>query len=262
MAQPVSTERNHHLHILLAEDNLVNQRLAFRLLEKKGHTVVVAHNGREALTILERERFDLALMDVQMPEIDGLEATLRIRQQERATGLHLPIIAMTAHAMKGDRERCLEVGMDGYISKPIQPAELFKVMAELIPTGAAALNSPMSKPPSAVFNQAVALEQVEGDEELLAELAELFRGDSARLLEEIKQAIAREESQGLERAAHTLKGAAGNFGAQGVVVAAERLEKMGQAGELVEAEAVCAGLEAEVGCLNAALGALRSPSLG
>src|SRR6185436_19308438 len=111
--------RSHNLHILLAEDNSINQRLAIRLLEKKGHTVVVANHGREALTLLARERFDLVLMDVQMPE--GLETTLRIREQERATGAHLPIIAMTAHAMKGDRKRCLEAGMDGYISKPIQP---------------------------------------------------------------------------------------------------------------------------------------------
>jgi signal transduction histidine kinase/DNA-binding response OmpR family regulator len=114
---------SRRLHVLLAEDNVVNQRLAVRLLEKRGHTVVVANNGREALAALEREPFDLVLMDVQMPEMDGFEATAAIRARERATGAHIPIVAMTAHAMRGDEERCLAAGMDDYIAKPIQVAE-------------------------------------------------------------------------------------------------------------------------------------------
>jgi CheY-like chemotaxis protein len=116
------------LRILLAEDNQVNQRLAVRLLEKRGHRVVVASNGREALEALERHKFDLVLMDVQMPELDGLETTAAIRQKERTTGLHQPVIALTAHAMKGDREKCLAWGMDGYLSKPIRPKELDDVL--------------------------------------------------------------------------------------------------------------------------------------
>ncbi|HKW57671.1 MAG TPA: response regulator [Candidatus Acidoferrum sp.] len=116
------------LHILLAEDNLVNQRLAVRLLEKRGHSVVVASTGLEALQALEKERFDLVLMDVQMPEMDGLEATASVRAKEKHTGLHQPIIALTAHAMKGDREKCLAGGMDGYLSKPIRPAELDQLL--------------------------------------------------------------------------------------------------------------------------------------
>jgi signal transduction histidine kinase/CheY-like chemotaxis protein len=112
------------LQVLLAEDNLVNQRLATRLIEKRGHCVVVANNGREALAALEKKRYDLVLMDVQMPEMDGIEATLALRERERGTGGHQPVIAMTAHAMKGDRERCLAAGMDGYLSKPINPQEL------------------------------------------------------------------------------------------------------------------------------------------
>jgi len=128
-----AAERNKGLRILLAEDNAVNQRLAIRLLEKQGHTVVVANNGREAVSAFERERFNLILMDVQMPEMSGFEATAAIREREQATGAHLPIIAMTAHAMTGDRERCLEAGMDSYISKPIQANELFKLIAELAP---------------------------------------------------------------------------------------------------------------------------------
>jgi CheY-like chemotaxis protein len=116
-------------HILLTEDNLVNQRVACRILEKAGHTVVIANNGREALRILEGQTVDLILMDVQMPEMGGFEATAAIRDKERHLGVHTPIIAMTAHAMSGDRERCLDAGMDGYISKPIQPRELVDLVA-------------------------------------------------------------------------------------------------------------------------------------
>jgi two-component system sensor histidine kinase/response regulator len=118
------------LKVLLAEDNLVNQRLAVRLLEKRGHRVAVAGNGREALEPLEKESFDLVFMDVQMPEMDGLEATAAIREKEARMGLHQPIIALTAHAMKGDREKCLEAGMDGYLTKPIRPQELDQVLED------------------------------------------------------------------------------------------------------------------------------------
>ena len=117
-------EPSSSLRILLAEDNLVNQRLATRLLEKRGHIVAVAANGREAVTAFEKESFDLVLMDLQMPEMDGFEATAAIREKEKVTGYHLPIVALTAHAMKGDREKCLEGGMDGYLTKPIRAQEL------------------------------------------------------------------------------------------------------------------------------------------
>jgi CheY-like chemotaxis protein len=116
------------LRILLAEDNLVNQRLAMRLLEKRGHRVVVVANGREALEALEKESFDLVLMDVQMPEMDGMEAIARIREKEVRTGGHQPVVALTAHAMKGDMERGLSAGMDGYLTKPIRPQELDDIL--------------------------------------------------------------------------------------------------------------------------------------
>ena len=112
------------LRILLAEDNLINQKMAVRMLEKCGHSVTVANNGREVLELLEQQTFDLILMDVQMPEMDGLEASRIIRQREQNTGNHIPIVAMTAHAMKGDRERCLAAGMDGYVAKPVRFEEL------------------------------------------------------------------------------------------------------------------------------------------
>jgi two-component system, sensor histidine kinase and response regulator len=114
--------------VLLAEDNLVNQRLAVRLLEKRGHRVVVAANGLEALQALEKESFDLVLMDVQMPEMDGLEATAILREKEKGTGVHQAVVALTAHAMKGDREKCLAAGMDGYLTKPIRPQELDQLL--------------------------------------------------------------------------------------------------------------------------------------
>jgi PAS domain S-box-containing protein len=125
-------EGGRHLHVLLAEDNAVNQRLAVRLLEKQGHSVVVASTGREALKALKREPFDVVLMDVQMPEMDGFEATAAIREHE-AIGRHQPIIGLTAHAMKGDRERCLAAGMDDYVCKPIHPQELYDAIARLFP---------------------------------------------------------------------------------------------------------------------------------
>ena len=120
------------LRILLAEDNHVNQRLATRLLEKRGHVVVVAANGREVLAALDRENFDLVLMDVQMPEIDGIEATIAIREKEKTAGTHVPVIALTAHAMKGDQQRCLEAGMDGYLAKPIRPQELDELLGKYV----------------------------------------------------------------------------------------------------------------------------------
>ena len=121
-------ENSNHLRILLVEDNNVNQVFALRLLQKAGHTVALAGNGREALTALDRELFDVVLMDVQMPEMDGFEATAAIREKEKGSGNHLPIIAMTAHAMVGDKERCLAAGMDDYITKPIRRQELADVL--------------------------------------------------------------------------------------------------------------------------------------
>jgi two-component system sensor histidine kinase/response regulator len=121
------------MRILLAEDNLVNQRVAVRLLEREGHTVVVAGNGREALRVLETQVFDMILMDVQMPEMDGLETTAIIRATEKGAGKHIPIVAMTAHAMTGDRERCVAAGMDDYMSKPVNVRALIALLEKYCP---------------------------------------------------------------------------------------------------------------------------------
>ena len=137
-------EQRKSLRILVVEDNLVNQRLAVRLLEKRGHHAAVAGNGRQALEALEKARFDLVLMDMQMPEMDGFEATAAIRQREGANGLHLPIVALTAHAMKGDREKCLAAGMDGYLSKPIRSQELDAVLQRYLQRAGETIPSPES----------------------------------------------------------------------------------------------------------------------
>jgi CheY-like chemotaxis protein len=132
------------LKVLLAEDNRVNQRLAVRLLEKRGHKVVVAGNGVEALAALRKESFDLVLMDVQMPEMDGYEATAAIREEEKNSRRHQPVVALTAHAMKGDREKCLAAGMDGYLSKPIKPQELDEILEEYLNNPQGKMNAPLA----------------------------------------------------------------------------------------------------------------------
>ena len=178
-------ELRRPLRILLAEDNPVNQRVALHILQKAGHSVVVVGNGRLALEMTGSEAFDLVLMDVQMPEMDGLEATAAIRSCEAQTGGHLPIIAMTAHAMKGDRERCLEAGMDGYVSKPVQPAELLRVIKSHQPESQAIIHpAPVSQAADAgghvglaVFDRQSALDRVDGDETILSEVIGLFLSD-------------------------------------------------------------------------------------
>jgi CheY-like chemotaxis protein len=134
------------LRILLAEDNLVNQRLAQRILEKHGYHVVTALTGFEAVDIHSRQNFDAILMDIQMPGMDGLAATGAIREREQSTGSHVPIVAMTAHAMKGDRERCLDAQMDGYISKPVSSHQLLSCLHATITSAAARNNSPSEMP--------------------------------------------------------------------------------------------------------------------
>jgi two-component system sensor histidine kinase/response regulator len=134
------------LHVLVAEDNMINQRYAVSVLEKEGYSTVVVNNGREALAALERESFDLMLMDLHMPEMDGFEATSSIRARERFTGRRMPIVAVTAHAMSGDREKCLAAGMDAHVSKPIRRAELIQVIASLATRGN--VSSPRLKQPA------------------------------------------------------------------------------------------------------------------
>jgi CheY-like chemotaxis protein/HPt (histidine-containing phosphotransfer) domain-containing protein len=214
--------------VLLAEDNAVNQKLAVRLLEKRGHTVVVAGNGREALETLSRKSFDVVLMDVQMPEMDGFEATRRIRERERTNGGHVPIIAMTAHAMKGDRERCLEEGMDGYISKPLRPSELFEAVESLAATGRAETTTKPAGPP---FDEAMALRSVGGDRQLLSELIDTFLEECPRLTAALAAAILRGDAKAAHLAAHTLKGALSTLGASEAKTIAQQIETRAHKGD-------------------------------
>ena len=264
------------LHILLAEDNTVNQRLAVRILEKWGHTVMVVGNGKEALAASERAAFDLILMDVQMPEMDGFAATTAIREKEHSANLalstpdsrlqtldsrlsHIPIVAMTAHALKGDRERCLEAGMDAYVSKPLHAQELLEVIERMVPAATAAETGSLDEveAPVSVFDRNMALARFGKDRELLQEIVVLFLDEAPRLLSEIRASITRRDANALERAAHTLKGAVGNFGARSAFEAALRLEVMGRDGDFAKAAEACVELEKEIARLERALAALR-----
>ena len=237
------------MKVLLAEDNAVNRTLATRLLQKHGHTVVVVENGRQALEALERETVDLVLMDVQMPEMDGLEATAAIREKEKKTGDHLPIIALTAHAMKGDREKCLAAGTDDYLTKPIRTADLFAAVerlahAKTIATAEATsiVNSPRAK----VFDNDVALRHVEGDRDLLDEIIRIFADQCPRTMFEIQNAIRDADLSVLERAAHSLKGAASNLCAVGVTQSAAELEESARSGDSSRSREQFQALESEV----------------
>jgi signal transduction histidine kinase/ligand-binding sensor domain-containing protein/CheY-like chemotaxis protein len=231
------------LRVLLAEDNLVNRQLAVRLLEKRGIKPVVVGDGREALAVLERQSFDLVLMDVQMPEMDGLEATAAIREKEAKTGAHLPIIAMTAHAMKGDRERCLAAGMDAYVAKPIHVEELFEAMEAVMTTSGRGDEELVAAGVEDALDRAAALAQMDGDADLLAEMAEVLLRDYPGQLAAIGAAVRDHDSKGLERAAHKLKGSVGIVGAKQAFEVALRLETMAREGDLTRAEATLGALE-------------------
>jgi PAS domain S-box-containing protein len=235
------------LRVLLAEDNPVNQRLAVGLLERQGHAVVVAGNGREAVAALEADRFDVVLMDVQMPEMGGLEATQAVRAREAAVGRHTPIIAMTAHAMKGDRERCLEAGMDDYVSKPVRAQDLYDALGRVAPQG---------PPEPETIDRAELLDRVGGDEELMREIVGVFLDSCPGQFAELRQAVERRDARVVHRLAHTLKGSVGQFGARSAHDAAVRLELIGKSGDLAQADEAFAALRGEVERVRPALEAL------
>lgn len=250
------------LKVLLAEDNAVNQAVARRILEKRGHRVSIAPNGAWAVQLSETESFDVILMDVQMPEMDGLEATRRIRKREAANGLpRIPIIAVTAHAMKSDRETCLAAGMDGYITKPIQAALLLKELAG-IDGGHAAAQTHSNDPSkdSHMINRSELMERVGDDQALLDELASLFLADSPALMKQIREAIDQGNAADLATAAHTLKGSVANFCAPPVSEAARQLEMAGRRGELSNANTLYHALEQQLTRFDSALREVCSPS--
>ena len=241
-----SRVRRSGRRVLLAEDNQVNRLVATRILEKLGHQVTVVGTGREALSAVQSGKFDLVAMDVQMPEMDGLEATAAIRKWERKAGTHIPIIAMTAHAMKGDRERCLEAGMDGYTSKPIRIKDLEQVISELVPTASTKRHTTKLDERHPVIDHHALLEGFDGNRGLLKEMARLFLADYPRRVEEIKESIRRGNATALERAAHALKGSVGNFAAKEASAMAQRLEDLGRDGQLDAAGEGFIALESEL----------------
>ena len=243
------------LRILLAEDNVVNQQLAVRLLERAGHSVWVAANGRKAVEIYAKKKFDVVIMDVQMPEMGGFEATAAIREEQKASGKRVPIIAMTAHAIKGDRERCLAAGMDHYVTKPIDPPRLFAAIEEVVSSGRsthtshAVTASAEPFPEISRVDQRILLRRVEGDRVLLKELVHLFLEDTPRLVRDLRDAIAQGDSQRMVRVAHTLKGAIANFAAAHASELARSLETSIRQGNLTSVDELLLQLEAELAAL-------------
>jgi len=246
----------HPSRVLVAEDNTLNQELIRRLLTKWGHSVVIANNGKEALSLLETESFDVVLMDVQMPEVNGLEATAAIRTRERETQTHMPIIALTAHALKGDREKCISAGMDDYISKPVQADKLF---ATIEAATAGGIKSIINRPPSGRALDADALMlNLDGDVELLRVLAKLFETSAATQLSEIDLAIARNDPEALERSAHAIKGSVATLHARAALTAAAMLEQIGGSRDLSHANPTLETLRVEIARLTQALDEMTS----
>ena len=241
------------LRILVAEDTPFNQKFIKRLLQRWGHISVIAENGIEALDILDRERFDLILMDVQMPEMDGFEATQAIREREKKSAERIPIIAMTAHAMKGDRERCIDAGMDDYVSKPISTETLQKTIQELVGqgnnSGTSVENGSGSESDTrdaAAFDREALLNAFDHDWPFLKETVDMLLEDYPPMLSEIRQALTNEDAAGLRRTAHALKGMVGNFQAKAAAAAALALEDMGRRGALSGGETAVDKLEKEM----------------
>jgi len=230
MPEPKNTlhveKQNRPLRILLAEDNAINQKVAKTLLEKKGWVVSCVENGQEVLEAIGKDAYDLILMDVQMPEIDGYEATRRIREQEKKTGGHIAILAMTAHALKGDREKCLEAGMDGYVAKPVRAEELYQAIQALFngrsETSADGENGVSEN--SIPINMQKALDNVDGDVELLKVIMQDCRDQFPDRMKEIESLIAQNAIAQVEKKVHSLKSNLGLLGAESAYRAGHQLE--------------------------------------
>ncbi|MFQ5646722.1 MAG: response regulator [bacterium] len=239
-----------HLKILLAEDDPISQLLTTRILEKQGYQVVVAENGQKVLEMLAIEsiEFDLILMDVQMPIMDGFEATEAIRKQEEGTGNHLPIIAITANVMKGDEQKCLDAGMDNYIPKQIKRYKLFEAI-ENIPLQSRS----SSKNKKTIIDRRELIDSVENDLELISDMVKIFFKNTPGQLSDIKEAIRQGNSKELEFAAHTMKGVLANLAAHSAREAAFQLEMMGREQNLGKADEIYGTLVKEIELLEGSL---------
>jgi len=227
------------LRILLVEDSLVNQKVAMALMAKSGHTIVVANNGQEALDILATEKFDLILMDVQMPVLDGMQTTAAIRTSELGTDQHQPIIAITAHAMSGDRERCLAVGMDEYVSKPVHKEVLDRTIAHVLglpqPVTISTPTDMGAPSPQSLVDWNAALSQLGGDLPGLTEITESYMEEVFLNLPRLREAITAGNARESKRLAHTVKGAMRFFHSEAAMQAGQELENLAGTGDLSSA---------------------------
>jgi len=249
------------LRVLVAEDNLVNQKLAAHMLERVGHTPIVVGNGREAFAAMQNDKFDIILMDIQMPVVGGFEATRLIRELKAPTGKRTPIIALTARAMKGDREACLAAGMDGYVPKPIQSKKLMELIAELTGTSGQSAADAEVKPTTGdgdgVLDENALRATTGGNRELVGELAQLFLQELEPRMQEIASAIREGDAERLQFAAHALRGSAASLSAAQVTASAAALEAMARKGNLSKADSVFVCLEGELAGLTARLTILK-----
>jgi two-component system sensor histidine kinase/response regulator len=255
-------DQSRKLRVLLAEDNPVNQKLAVGILAKRGHSVRVAQNGREAVEAVEEQPFDLVLMDVHMPEMGGFEATGLIRQREQAHGGRLPIVAVTARAMTGDRERCLEAGMDDYLTKPVKVKDLLAIIDRLVVKSAGAEEKPAGDPAASAFEDRVLHDRFDGDLDLLRIVAGTFLETTPSLLSDMREAIAARDAGAVSRIAHRFRGSLANFGADEAVAAAFQLEQMGAEGDLAGADAAWETLIEGYETLRVRLDRILAPSAG
>jgi CheY-like chemotaxis protein/HPt (histidine-containing phosphotransfer) domain-containing protein len=246
------------LAILLVEDNPVNRRLAQHVLEKEGHHVVAVDNGAAALGAIETWHFDLVLMDVQMPRMDGVETTVAIRSREKVTGERVPVIALTAHAMARDRERCMKAGLDGYLIKPIQPAMLLDAVERVQLVSAERSNSAEAK---VTLDRDALMDRVGGDLQLLDEITGMFLQNCGKLIASAREAMAGRDASQFTHDVHTLRGMLGNLSAIAAQELAGELEELSLLDEHEKAEATFALLEREVYALKAELSRLTREAM-
>jgi signal transduction histidine kinase/CheY-like chemotaxis protein len=254
--------------VLLVEDNRVNQLVAKGLLEKSDTTVDVAGNGREALAALDRQRYDVVFMDLQMPEMDGYKTTAEIRRRE-GVERHTPIVAMTAHAMPEDRARCFAVGMDDYLTKPVALDDLRIVLTRWRATGGSeprpgagdSTGDASGRESSQVFDRDLALANAGGDPALLLDLIRIFQGENHKILAEIRDGLSAGDARVVERGAHRMKGSLGTLAARAARDAASELEALGRAGTLAQAAGALATLERALARLNVDLDAVASSAV-
>jgi CheY-like chemotaxis protein len=250
------------LRVLVAEDNATNQKLLSALLDQQGHTVTVVGNGRLAVERVAQQPFDVILMDVQMPEMSGLEATAAIRKQEDGTGRHLPIVALTARAMGGDREQCLAAGMDAYVSKPLKASELFAAMEGALAGTPPATPAASPEAPTHSINVSALLAGFGGRADLVVEVIDVFLADAPLMLTRLRQAAQAGNVTELGAAAHGLKGSAGLFSQGEVYEHARALEIRARSGDGSDAIAAYEAIEASVSRLLTELRSVREKLAG